>query len=76
MFIIVKNAAKEVCNLFFDSDPQLGMHKSFSAHLTYSGKEANLKECYITKEAAEIDLKRINKMNPSGNYAICPLVSN
>ena len=35
-YIIVKNASQEAWHLYFDSNPQTGVHQSYSAHATFT----------------------------------------
>lgn len=72
-YIIVKNASQEVWYLYFDSDPQAGVHKSYSAHDTFTGQQCNIRSSYATIASAEEDLKKMLEMNPSGCYAVCPV---
>jgi hypothetical protein len=48
-----------------------GVVRDQSAHTTYTGKDAGLKEMYTSLVEAEKDLKRITELNISGYYAIC-----
>jgi len=72
-YIIVKNASQEVWNLYFDSNPQAGVHQSYSANATFTGQQCNIRSSYATKASAEEDLKKMLDMNPSGCYAVCPV---
>lgn len=71
--MIVKHAAPETWNLYFEGDPQEGVHASYSAHDTYTGQVVGIRSCYTTKEFAQEDLKKMLAENPSGCYAVCPI---
>ena len=73
-YIIVKNASQEVWNLYFDSNPQAGVHQSYSAHVTFTGQQCNIRSSYATKSSAEEGLKKMLEANPCGWYAVCPVV--
>ena len=73
-YIIVKNASQEALHLYFDSNPQAGVHQSYSAHDTFTGQKCNIRSSYATKASAEEDLKKMLEANPSGCYAVCPVV--
>lgn len=73
MFVIVKHASTEAWSFYHDTDPKNGVSREASAHSTYSGKCANLQSSYEDKAKALQDLHKIMNLNPSGNYAICPV---
>ena len=73
-YIIVKNASQEAWHLYFDSNPQAGVHQSYSVHDTFTGQRCNIRSSYATKASAEEDLKKMLEANPSGCYAVCPVV--
>lgn len=72
-YIIVKNASQEAWHLYFDSNPQTGVHQSYSAHATFTGQQCNIRSSCATKASAEEDLKKMLAENPSGYYAVCPV---
>lgn len=66
-FIIVKYAADEVWEHYWEEDPkETGVYAIHSAHFSYSGKSVGLKSSYATPEEAVSDLNAINSNNPSG----------
>ena len=71
MFIIVKHA--KCWHEYFEQDPALGCHPSYSAHTTYSGKELGVKSSYDNEEEAKVDCEKLNQSNPSGCYGVCPV---
>ena len=73
MYTIVKYAGRVSWEFHFVTNPKFGVSKDQSAHSSFSGKAAGLKESYPTFDSALNDLNRINTDNPSGDYAICPL---
>ena len=73
-YIIVKNASQEVWHLYFDSNPQAGVDISWSAADTFTGQQCNIRSSYATKSSAEEGLKKMLEANPSGCYAVCPVV--
>ena len=72
-YIIVKNASQEARHLYFDSNPQAGVDISWSAADTFTGQQCNIRSSYATKASAE-DLRKMLAENPSGYYAVCPVV--
>ena len=72
-FIIAKHANPSVWNLYWDSNPQEGLDKSYSAADTYTGQQLNIRSSYVTREEAERDCERMLAENPSGWYAVCPV---
>lgn len=72
-WIIVKHASKDYWMYYFDKDPSKGVDKSYSAHITHSGKEIGILPVYTDKEFAQIHCDVLNNNNPSGGYVVCPL---
>jgi len=82
-FIIAKHTHPSVQHLYWDSNPQEGLDKSYSAADTYTGQVLNIKSSYVTREEAERDCERMRVSckttnvrlaeNPSGWYAVCPV---
>lgn len=72
-FIIAKHAQSSVQHLYWESNPQEGLDKSYSAADTYTGQVLNIKSSYVTRAEAEKDCERMQQENPSGNYAVCPV---
>lgn len=70
-YVIVKNAQDVVWKHYFDSDPNLGVHKSYSAHDTFTGQQCNILGSYVTKDKAQEDCKKMLDMNPCGYYDVC-----
>ncbi len=74
LYVIVKHAG-ETWAYHFEKDPKTeGATKIHSARWSHSGKIGHLKETYEDLDEAEKDCIRINKINPAGDYAVCPLV--
>lgn len=73
-YVIVKHAAKHASHVYFEENPRKGVDISFSAHETSSGEKLNIQPFYTEKETAEADCKKINEYNPSGEYAVCPVI--
>lgn len=74
-YVIVKYAKEEVWDWYFDSPPSQGVHKSYSAHDTYTGQSCNIQSSYATMHKAEEDCAKMNKKNPIGYYAVCPIAT-
>lgn len=73
-FIIVKHAGSS-WEYYFKDDPKEGkVHSSHSAHLTFSGQCAGIKEKYEDKKEAEKDCNKMNINNPIGDYGVCELL--
>ena len=74
--IIVKHAQDCVWNFYFNEDPKLGAHIGYSTYNTPTGEEFGVKKVYEAHERnqAELDLEALNKANPVGAYALCPLI--
>jgi len=72
-FIIAKNTHPARWPLYWTSNPQEGVDKSYSAADTYTGQVLNIKSSYVTREEAARDCERMQEMNPSGWYAVCPV---
>ena len=75
-YVIVKYAQDCVWNFHFNEDPKLGAHISYSVFNSPTGKECGVKQVYEAHERdqAELDLEALNKANPVGTYALCPLI--
>lgn len=73
MFVIVKNAGPE-CIERWEGNPTDGVHPSFSCHDTFTGQDLGIRPVYTDKDEAEIDCQRANHSNPSGYYAVCPVL--
>src|SRR5574343_510109 len=73
MFVIVKNASKKCKNRWM-GNPREGVHQSFSCHNTPTGQSLGIRPSYSVKEEAEADCQRANYSNPSGYYAVCPVL--
>lgn len=72
-YVIVKHAKDNYYEYYFIEDPKVtGVCKDLSAYYTYSGKECNIKPFYEDISEAQADCERINNVNPSGGYAVCP----
>ena len=73
--ILVKNAAPGYWEHYFDRDPQEGVHASYNATFTYSGKAVGLPmDPFHSQEEATPWLKKLQALNISGGYAICPVL--
>jgi hypothetical protein len=71
-YAVVKHAGAG-WELYFTINPNLGAHPSFSSHDTHTGKCVGLQSGYEDICSAQIDCDTINKINPPGNYAVCPI---
>lgn len=71
MFVIVKHA--KCWHEYFEQDPSLGCHPSYSSHTTHSGKELSIKPSYDSEDEARMDCEKLNQPNPSGGYGVCPI---
>ena len=74
MYIIVKHAGVGWKH-HFDKDPKQGAHISFSATSTYTGQKLGIQLAYFNREQALADCLRMNEDNPTGNYAVCPVLT-
>lgn len=72
-WIIVKNATKSTWPFNFPKDPVGGVTADYSEHTTDKGKEAGIAPSYTSVDAAILDCEKINKLDPAGKYAVCPL---
>lgn len=73
-FVIVKHAGT-YWNLYWRYDPKsTGVDKSQSASSSFTGMGEGLLASYDSKRQAEEDCIRINKHNPSGDYAVCSVI--
>ncbi len=74
-FTVVKYAADPYWTYHFSIDPKkTGVIEDFSAHDSYTGKQAELKVRYNSIEEAELGAAKANELNPSCGYAVCKLV--
>jgi hypothetical protein len=72
-YIIVKYAG--LYDIQSQDDPRIkGATLDESCCFTHTGRSLDLRQMYDTPEDAEKDCKRINEYNPSGYYAVCPLI--
>lgn len=74
LYTIVKYAGKIYRPNYFKDDPTEGVHISHSCYDSYVGRRLNIQETYESKELANMDCEKLNKENPSGDYAVCPVV--
>lgn len=72
-YVIVKHAQESVWPYYFEDNPMHGVHPSYSAHLTHTGRELNLRSLYAQAGDAQEDLQALLECNPVGAYAICPV---
>lgn len=57
------------------TDPAItGVHQDDVASCTPSGSSVGILPSYHDKLAADIDCKKMNDFNPSGYYAVCPIM--
>lgn len=73
MFTIVKYAG-DTWDYHWQGDPKKGVDISCSAHKTYTGRQVGIEESYHNKVEAEIACTKMNEYNPSGDYAVCPVI--
>lgn len=66
-----KVIAQDIFEKYNISNPQAGVHQSYSAHATFTGQQCNIRSSYATKASVEEDLKKMLAANPSGCYAVC-----
>lgn len=72
-YVIVKHAAADVQELYWDDNPQNGVSLCCSAVDTYTGIQCNIQSSYVALDKALVDCDRMNAANPSGYYAVCPV---
>lgn len=75
-FTIVKNANDKKWPLHFLDDPrEVGVSRRLSAYFSFDGKMAEIDVTYEDLERAQRDMEKILEQNPTGAYAICPVIS-
>lgn len=72
-YVIVKYAAETAWEWHHNDDPKEGARLEDSCHSTYTGKEEGVLPEYLSRVLADIDCWRLNTVNPSGWYAVCPV---
>lgn len=72
-WIIVKHAGDNSKFFYFEDDPKMGCHESYSAYFTPTGKTI-AKQKYDDYEEAQQDCALLNTVNPVGDYAVCPVI--
>ena len=73
-FMVVKHAGNDWASRWHE-DPKLGkQHVSHSAAFTHTGKMVDCRETYPTYEEADEMVRQLNKRNPCGDYAVCPVL--
>ena len=73
-YTIVKHAKDSYWDHYYDSDPKDGVLPSHSCHTTFTAITAGVKESYTDIAAARVDCETLNTANPSGGYAVCPIL--
>lgn len=73
-WIIVKYADFTSWAKYFYKNPNVGCDQSFSCSKTIKGKQNNIKGYYTDKNEALKDLTVMNKIDPNGKYAVCPML--
>lgn len=73
-WIIVKHADFTIWSKYFYRNPATGCEQSFSCAGTVKGKQNNIKGYYTDKNEALKDLLVINRKDPNGKYAVCPML--
>lgn len=72
-FTIVKHAGK-TWEKYWRYDPKLGTSIEINYTLSSIEKICNIKESYKDLNEAKKACELINKVNPIGDYAICPII--
>ena len=73
-WIIVKYSDFSTWQKYFTDNPRNGCEYDLSCYSTVQGKKAKLKSFYSDKNKALEDLIKINTIDPSGKYSVCPLL--
>lgn len=77
-FVIVEHARTPEFSHYWREDPKVtgvtGAVQTNSAAWSHTGKEVGISEKYSDREQAEMDCVKMNEHNPSGYYAVCPLL--
>lgn len=73
MYVIVKHAGHS-WSMYYESDPKLGVHISYSAHSTHTGSVVGIQDSYDSEEEGTEDLRKMLIANPVGDYAICKVL--
>lgn len=73
-WIIVKHAGFSSWSKYFMENPNNGCEITASCAGSIHGRRSKIKAVYDDKNEALKDLIVINKSNPNGDYAVCPLL--
>ncbi len=73
-FVVVKHA-NERWNHYWEEDPKItGVTIVHSAADSHTGQQLGISPSYYNQEDAQMACIKMNHHNPSGNYAVCPLL--
>ena len=73
-YMIVSRAQDGMWENYYGKDTKKHpMPRQSSAYFTLAGSAAKIKQQYDSVEDAEIDMKKIKQINPSGGYGICQI---
>ncbi len=73
-WIIVKHADFSEWSKYFQENPATGCSLENSCSTTVLGRKLKIKNFYSNKNDALMALLNINKLDPNGKYAACPLL--
>ena len=73
-WMIVKGAAETHWPHYFETNPADGLHLSYSAFNTHTGKLLCIENYYTDLDRANHSLKDIISTNPSVGYAVVPVL--
>lgn len=73
-YCIVKHAAESYWPNYYTADPKEGVLKEASCHATYTGRNLDIASEYDSRSEAQLDCDLMNDENPSGGYAVCPII--
>lgn len=73
-WMIVKGAAETHWPLYFETNPADGLHLSYSAFNTHTGKLLCIENYYTDLDKANHDLKSMVSTNPLAGYTVVPVL--
>lgn len=74
-YVVVKHADLN-WNVWWEEDPKLtGVVISHTAAYSFTGRAEGCQVDYDDRELAQAMAVKMNERNPSGHYAVCPLIT-
>lgn len=73
-YVIVENSEAVGVSKYDFDDTAIGVPLSHSCHLSFTAYKMGIRPFYHNKDEAECFCQRLNEVNPSGRYKVCPVL--